>query len=474
MDEEGLLPAAQRLVALRAAYARPHLYAFAAAVLGATGLAQLLLEGMGPLAPSWSGEWWAFAWVLAGMAIVVPWIDRRAVLQGDLIGLRRRFLLGSFVQGTWALWLAWICPLPMAIISLLFLVMSLHQDAPIFGVRFLRPFYLLLIPLFFGLLLVVDLFDGPGLFSAVASDGRVVVLIASLCLFTELLLVLFLWVQVGQEKAMAEVRRVQEETQRTLALLQAERAVMEQAGPILQVGAQASMVLHDARNQVQAMLSAVELSQELLSEGLSDDGVRRALASQLDAVRRSLMLLVALISQLSSAFRGSPAPQRVGLGALVDQAETQLRGLVVGDAAPVERTLPDEGVWVGAYHAPILANLMANGLHHGGSRQLHLRAVLASPWYLILQVEDRGLDGEARERALADIRASLDLSQPPAPRAADRPGLGLGLRIIKTLVVCDRGGLFAAPQPEGPGIVMRLWLPRVPPDALPAEVSPVG
>lgn len=474
MEDEGLLPAAQRLVALRAAYERPHLYAFALAVLGATGLAQLLPLWLGSMAPAWSGAWWGFAWMLAGLSIVVPWIDRRSILKGDLVGLRRRFRWGSLVQGTWALWLAWICPLPVGIISLIFLVMTLHQDAPVFGVSYLRPFYLLLIPSFFALLLLVDGIGGPGLLAAVDAHPPMVVLVASLWLLTELLLVLFLWVQVGQQRAMAEVRRAQEETQRHLALLQAERAVMEQAGPILQVGARVSIVLHDARNQVQAMVSAAELSQELLAEGHSDDGLRRALAGPIDEVQRAALALVALISQLTSAFRESPNPQPVRLPALVDQAEAQLRGLVEGDAALVERSLVDEEVCVGAYHAPILANLMANGLHHGGCRRLCLRAERASPWYITLHVEDQGLDGEARDRALADIRASLDLSQPPAPRGADRPGLGLGLRIIKTLVVCDRGGLFAAPQAGGPGIVMSLWLPRLPPARIPPEASPVG
>jgi hypothetical protein len=145
MEDEGLLPAAQRLVALRAAYERPHLYAFALAVLGATGLAQLLPLWLGSMAPAWSGAWWGFAWMLAGLSIVVPWIDRRSILKGDLVGLRRHFRWGSLVQGTWALWLAWICPLPVGIISLIFLVMTLHQDAPVFGVSYLRPFYLLLI-----------------------------------------------------------------------------------------------------------------------------------------------------------------------------------------------------------------------------------------------------------------------------------------------------------------------------------------
>ena len=116
----------------------------------------------------------------------------------------------------------------------------------------------------------------------------------------------------------------------------------------------------------------------------------------------------------------------------------------------------------------IFRNLMDNAIKYSGSPpkvQIHIEQMESDRVCVYLEDNGRGIPPNMRRKVFGRfVRLGLELHR-------DRPGTGLGLYIVRTLVRRLKGKIRITDPAQGPGTVFEVELPTVP--VISKEASPI-
>jgi signal transduction histidine kinase len=259
------------------------------------------------------------------------------------------------------------------------------------------------------------------------------------------------------------------ERQRTelLASEQAARAEAEAAGTAKDQFL--AMLGHELRNPLGAIAGAVAVLNAL---GAPDERAKRAR----DVIGRQVQHLSRLVDDLLDVSRVTTGKVRLAtrpldLGELVDNLAAAWRAASRFDRHEVVvETAP---VWVNADETrleQVVGNLVENALKYTPSGQRVTIRVRRDAGAAVLEVEDTGI-GIAPDMlpTVFDLFVQGD-------RALDRTqgGLGLGLTLVKGLVVLHGGTVEAKSEGPGRGAAFTVRLPLVPVPLRPVDAPPVA
>lgn len=450
-------------------------------------------------------------WLLLAAHVPALLLVRRAIAGGRQRVFDHAYRLQGLIQFCWLQLLAWFAvpwfpTLGLALMVTLMVCWAANDAVSRQSLPALRRQYLLAFPAFDGMLLALDLVGGPGLVTAAAADPGYVVhtLVLQVVLLALTQTVLS---QIGQTaRAQAAWQSRQEATDRKLAIMQAEKAVIAQSSVLLGHGLAASQFSHDVASPITVMRAASEELAWLLDEGPSQDpelvralaildpetrrrlgclfsswdaSARQVLRDLDDATERTMRMTGALARSLSA--RHSQVPHHTE--DLVDKAIEAMQAHMRGHdrAAPqVDVLVEPSSVQVTPGHVGILGNLLTNGALHAPGRRLEVHGEVIDDWYYRLVIRDHGVSPDDRPRALRAIRASLQLggsalAPPPASTSpSGHRGYGIALMLAKVLVVKHHGWIAASAPPQGRGVALHLVLPRVEPELIPAAAGHPG
>ncbi len=206
-----------------------------------------------------------------------------------------------------------------------------------------------------------------------------------------------------------------------------------------------SAVSHDLRTPLAVITGAATT--------LRDDGDRLSpeiraelLESIVDDARRLERVLANLL-QLTRVETGlRPTREWVPADELVGAALTRLED-AIGDRQVQVDLEPDLMLWIDpVLFEQVLINLIENALKHGAP-PLSIRVAKAGA-FVLLEVADRGAGLPADKPRLFEKFV----------RASAAPGVGLGLAVVRAIVVAHDGTVVATDRPGG-GAVFRISIP---------------
>ena len=215
------------------------------------------------------------------------------------------------------------------------------------------------------------------------------------------------------------------------------------------------LVCHDLRSPLSAASALTQLL--LQAEGLPTNRSRR-LGAVADSLERINSLIGTLLDFTESRFKGglSIAPTPTDLTAVCirvaeEQAiRSQGRGIEVRCEGPIV------GDWDPVRVEQIVSNLFANAIEYGGAQPASA-SLSAEGQEVILEVRNAGtsIPPDRMEQLFEPCRRGR-ANEPGA-----RPGLGLGLYIVRQIVLAHGGSVVAESTPER-GTVFTVRLPRLP------------
>ncbi|MCP3143419.1 PAS domain-containing sensor histidine kinase [Pyxidicoccus xibeiensis] len=214
-----------------------------------------------------------------------------------------------------------------------------------------------------------------------------------------------------------------------------------------------SIVSHDLRSPLQAVLTSAALLQQQPEQG--PERVRRN-ATRITASAERMARLIRDLLDLARARSGTLMPLQPRSGVLEDVMRAAVAELEVAyprRAISLDVEGDTEGLWDADRLEQVVGNLVANALTHGDPEhpvQVHLRA---EPERVELSVRNRGrpISPEQLPR-LFEPFARGDATGAPS-------GLGLGLFIVREIVAAH-GGQVSARSSEAEGTVFTVVLPR--------------
>ncbi|MBL0220831.1 MAG: sensor histidine kinase KdpD [Myxococcales bacterium] len=206
-----------------------------------------------------------------------------------------------------------------------------------------------------------------------------------------------------------------------------------------------SAVSHDLRTPLAVITGA--------ATSLRDDGDRmppETRAELLDSIvddARRLERVLANLLQLTRVETGmQPAREWVPADELVGAALTRLE-IAIGDRQVEVDVQADLLLWIDpVLFEQVLINLIENALKHGAPPLAIKIARVADR--VVLEVADRGSGLPAPSAKLFEKFV----------RASAAPGVGLGLAVVRAIVVAHGGDVSAEDRPGG-GAVFRAWIP---------------
>lgn len=220
-----------------------------------------------------------------------------------------------------------------------------------------------------------------------------------------------------------------------------------------------AMLGHDLRGP----LSAIVMGSMVIERKSSDEGVRR-LAGRAVASAKSMSRMIEDMLDLARA--------RIGGGIVVRRVEGDLEAPLHRVAEECGAANPDrqvtwraegrfDGEWDGDRLAQVASNLIGNALRHGSERSpVEVELDGRDPGQVVLTVSN---DGQIPAELLPHIFDPFRGRDEPSSRGE---GLGIGLYIVRQIVVAHRGDVTVdAPGPGRTRFTVRL--PRTARDALP-------
>jgi signal transduction histidine kinase len=214
-----------------------------------------------------------------------------------------------------------------------------------------------------------------------------------------------------------------------------------------------SLLIHDLRNPLAGILSAVELALEGMGEGQLRDDLRRALQSA-ESLRGTLdeTLSVRLLEENAITARRDETDLAALIGAAVAtlepvarRREVQLRWTLAGEkTAAVDRRLLQRS----------LENLLSNALKYTArGTEVSIEARNQQDGFVEIDVQDRGPGIPAPLKGVLFER----FGSVEAQRGNERRGVGLGLYLVKLVAAAHQGDVSAHDRPGG-GTIFRLRL----------------
>jgi signal transduction histidine kinase len=213
-----------------------------------------------------------------------------------------------------------------------------------------------------------------------------------------------------------------------------------------------AILSHDLRNPLNAVLTGAELLLRVSSEP-STLGVAERIRS---SGRRMAGLVSDVLDMARSRVGGgiSLTLGRVNLGELIQRVVAEHQ-----TDAGIQVELQGElhGEWDSGRLAQAISNLLGNALQHGAAGgQVLVRADGGSDASVTLSVANAGQIPSSRRDSLFDPFGGRD------PRANPESGLGLGLYIVKQIVLAHDGSIeLNTDQPDR--VCFDIELPRKPP-----------
>lgn len=442
----------------------------------------------------------ATTWLVRGQpavdgrfGLLFPWLLALAVALTALIARRqmrrqraRRIPLGCWAFGTlqmlWLIGLGWyVLPEFSVVLAVALWAVAYHDARYFYDAVWLRLHYLLVWPLFFLILLGIDLLGGPGLLARMHTQPGFVRFAIGFVVMVAALIQIILAV-VGRQWYRLDAKVwAHAETQTQLAAMRREREVIARSCAFIAQGLTAGQFSHD----VASPLSTVSLSVGEVAENLD------ALAGEL-AVRQDPELL-ARVTGLREAAQGIVR----GNARLHEMTTAMMRSLRGGstlgetDVETLMRAAVNEMASASARHGirpatPMLAmaaakvlvtdehpaaigSILCNGALQNPEEPLLVEGRAVNPYFYAIAIRDHGVEAAARTSALARVRAALALVETGA--SADSPagyqGYGVGLTLAKLLLVRHNGWLAVDAPAEGAGLVFRILLPRIAPAGIP-------
>jgi signal transduction histidine kinase len=445
-------------------------------------------------------------WLLRGHAaadgrfgIVFPWALVLAFAITALVSKRqmrrqreRRITAVCWAFGTlqmlWMIGLAWYSlPEFSVVLAVALWAVAFHDARYFYDAIWLRLHYLLVWPAFFLILMVVDLFGGPGLLARAHSQPGFVSMALSFSAMVVGLIQTIL-VVVGRQWYRLDAKVwAHANAQTQLAEMRREREVIVRSCAFIAQGLTAGQFSHD----VASPLSTVSLSVGDLAENLD------ALAVDLEArhekeilarivtmreaatgIARGNARLHEMTSAMSRSLRSGSALTEIDVGALIRAAVDEM---VVSSARHKIRPVPPilelapGTVFATEEHAAAIGSLLCNGVLQKPEAPLRVHGTPTGRFFYLVSLRDRGISPDARAVALERVRASLALVDAGArdDSASSYQGYGIGLTLAKLLLVRNNGWLAVDAPTEGPGLIFRVVLPCVPPGDIPlGENSP--
>jgi signal transduction histidine kinase len=212
-----------------------------------------------------------------------------------------------------------------------------------------------------------------------------------------------------------------------------------------------AILSHDLRNPLNAVLTGAELLLRVSSEP-STLGVA-------ERIRSSGRRMAGLVSDVLDMARS-----RVGGGISLTLGPVDLGELIQRVVAEhqtdagIQVELQGElhGEWDSGRLAQAISNLLGNALQHGAGGQVLVRADGGAEPNVTLSVSNAGRIPSSRRESLFDPFGGRD------PRANPESGLGLGLYIVKQIVLAHDGSIEL--KTDEPDLVcFQIELPRKPP-----------
>jgi signal transduction histidine kinase len=212
-----------------------------------------------------------------------------------------------------------------------------------------------------------------------------------------------------------------------------------------------AILSHDLRNPLNAVLTGAELLLRVSSEP-STLGVA-------ERIRSSGRRMAGLVSDVLDMARS-----RVGGGISLTLGPVDLGELIQRVVAEhqtdagIQVELQGElhGEWDSGRLAQAISNLLGNALQHGAGGQVLVRADGGAEPKVTLSVSNAGRIPSSRRESLFDPFGGRD------PRANPESGLGLGLYIVKQIVLAHDGSIEL--KTDEPDLVcFQIELPRKPP-----------
>lgn len=243
--------------------------------------------------------------------------------------------------------------------------------------------------------------------------------------------------------------------------LEERQAELEQKNRELQQASAAkdeflAMLAHELRNPLAATRNAVELIKRL---GDGDQRFQQAVETLERQVRHQGLLLDDLLD-VSRITRGKILlrPRRIDLTELVCNVVQDQRRAMENTGLHLEISVPDSPVWVSGDPMRLgqtLDNLLNNALKFtdaGGKVQVSLTTTDSTA---VIKVRDTGIG------IIPDMIPYLFDSFAQADRTLDRSrgGLGLGLAVVKGLIILHGGTVCACSEGPGTGAEFIIELP---------------
>ncbi|MBS1208174.1 MAG: periplasmic sensor signal transduction histidine kinase [Proteobacteria bacterium] len=199
-------------------------------------------------------------------------------------------------------------------------------------------------------------------------------------------------------------------------------------------------VSHDLRTPLTRMRLRAEL--------VDDEKLREQMVADLDA----MAVMIDATLDYMRGLRDSEAPRRIDMNALLQS--------LAEDAGVLGRNIRIEGAAGSPYPGRLsglrraLQNLIDNAVKYGQGAQIRIRDD-ASALRIAVEDEGPGIPPDELERVTEPYY------RPDASRSRETGGVGLGLSIVKDIVLMHGGELLLANRPGG-GFSATMVLPRTP------------
>ena len=275
------------------------------------------------------------------------------------------------------------------------------------------------------------------------------------------------WWTVQRRKNVEELLSARETLAKTLASARAEqdKKVQRELERALEFRELViGLVCHDLRSPLSAATALTQLLVQ--AKGLPTDGSRR-LEAVADSLERINSLIGTLLDFIDSRFKGalSIATTPTDLAEVCIRVAEEQAIRTPGRGIEVRSNGPMVGDWDPVRLEQVVSNLFANAVEHGATQPASAR-VWAEGQAVILEVRNAGTPiPEDRMGQLFE-----PWRRGPSGEPGGRRGLGLGLYIVRQIVLAHGGSVVAESTPEQ-GTVFTVRLPRL---VQPRPTSPVS